>query len=213
MLGISWMAPKFRGGSDDWLDDEDSSRNRSGAAKKKRSFASGKAEPLDPALANATVSEVFPKQCRAWMDDGRELACTYRRSAVVGAQTGSEELRERSPVAVGDRVQVEVIGSTDGVIEAACARKKSLLRPAPGREEGNLHVVAANIDLLCIVTAARDPAFSPGLVDRFLIAAALEGIEPVLCINKIDLIDGGDPRPWDYYRQIGVPVVVASARY
>ena len=32
-----------------------------------------------------------------------------------------------------------------------------------------------------------DPPFRPGLVDRYLIAAARGGIQPVLCLNKTDL--------------------------
>jgi ribosome biogenesis GTPase len=50
--------------------------------------------------------------------------------------------------------------------------------------------IAANIDLLVIVATLVDPPFRPGLVDRYLIAAAREGIQPLLCLNKWDL--GGD---------------------
>jgi ribosome biogenesis GTPase len=71
-------------------------------------------------------------------------------------------------------------------------------------------VLAANLDFLCIVAAAANPEFSPGLVDRFLIAAAMEKIQPVLCVNKLDLRTG--TRSWDMYRDLGVEIFETSAK-
>jgi ribosome biogenesis GTPase / thiamine phosphate phosphatase len=198
---------KFRGGSDDWLDDENSSRR--GVAKPKKK--SSKATTLDASLANATVVEVFPKQARARMDtDGVELLCSYRRAQVI---QNDENYRERSPVAVGDRVQASQLNPQDGVIEGVCERRNSLARPAPGKDEGSniFHVIAANIDLLTIVASTKLPDFSPGLVDRYLIAAQAAGIDSLICVTKVDLIEAPEGL-WDEYRKIGYPVVLISAK-
>jgi ribosome biogenesis GTPase len=197
---------KFRGGSDEWLDDENSSRRGVGKPKKK----SSKAAFLDAALANATIVEVFPKQARARMDaDGVELLCSYRRAQVI---QNDENYRERSPVAVGDRVQASQLNPQDGVIEGVCERRNSLSRPAPGKDASSniFHVIAANIDLLTIVASTKLPEFSVGLVDRYLIAARAAGIDALICVTKVDLI-GGTEGLWDEYRKIGYPVVLISA--
>ena len=200
--------PKFKGGSDDWLDDEDKSTSKATPRKKK---IATKAKPLDPSEANATVAEVFPNQCRVILDQApasgkTNLLCRYRRSTVIG-QKGEQEVRERAPVAVGDRVLVKL-----DIVEAICERSSRLARPAPDRGESQIHVIVANVEKLVIVTSALNPGFIPGLVDRFLIAAAAENITPIICINKIDLADETISHAWDLYRRIGYDVLEVSAK-
>jgi ribosome biogenesis GTPase len=170
-----------------------------------------KAEPLDPSQANATVAEVFPNQCRVRLDeDGREVLCPYRRAGVVGAS--SADLRERSPVAVGDRVQVAQLTQSSGVVEGLCRRRNLLSRAAPGREPGQVrHVIAANIDLLAIVDSLHEPEFTPGLIDRYLVAAEAAGIPAMLIVSKSDLAHAGE-RPEDPYKSIGYPAHRQSAK-
>src|SRR5207302_4708618 len=55
-----------------------------------------------------------------------------------------------------------------------------------------------------------DPPFRPGLVDRYLIVAARGGVQPILCLNKIDL--GGNPSVVDVWREMGIPVVLCSTQ-
>lgn len=114
------------------------------------------------------------------------------------------EWRERSPVAPGDRVEVRVMGSRDGLIEEIYPRRNSIQRRAPGREGKLLHTIAANVDHVVIVSSYDDPKFSPGLIDRFLIATQQAKIEPVLIINKLDLRRDEADQPWQLYRNLGV---------
>jgi ribosome biogenesis GTPase len=62
-------------------------------------------------------------------------------------------------------------------------RRTELRRRAPS---GGAHVVAANLDVLCIV-AAVDPPAKVGLLDRAAVAARAAGIAPAVVINKVDL--------------------------
>jgi ribosome biogenesis GTPase len=204
------MVPKFRGGSDDWLDDEDSKQRSASAPKKK----SPKAAFLPPEQANATVIEVYPKQARVVLDGGADsgLLCGYRRAQVIQS---NENVRERSPVAVGDRVLIAQLNPQDGIIEGICTRRNSLARPAPGKEQKKdesiiLHVVAANVDLLVIVASVSSPEFSPGLVDRYIIAAQAAGIPSLICITKTDLLKSNSPKPWQEYQKIGYPLYALS---
>jgi ribosome biogenesis GTPase / thiamine phosphate phosphatase len=225
------MAPKFRGNSEDWMDDHRSSKNkRADGARKK--MAKARQMDLLPEQANATVAEVFPKQCRVKLDGslGSEsstgtLLCSYRRAQVIG-EVRDEEFKQRAPVAVGDRVLVEPTGGQTGVLTGVTSRKNTLFRIAPGQlEKKFVHVLAANIDLVLIVASVAEPEFSPGLIDRFLVAAELEGIEPVIAVTKTDLLvspqssvqahtQGGalDQTPWRNYAHIGYTVLELSIR-
>ena len=120
-----------------------------------------------------------------------QAPCNQSRwGAIGGLQTRDSEWRARSPVAPGDKVRIHAYGSKDGVIEEVFPRTNSISRKAPGREGKIMHTIAANIDFVVITTSLHDPDFSPGLVDRFLIATTVSQITPLIVINKMDLRKG-----------------------
>ena len=84
----------------------------------------------------------------------------------------------------GDRV-VWCDGDPLGVVVAALERDSELARPD---SQGRLKPVAANIDQILVVIAPY-PQPHANLVDRYLVAAEAVGIEPVLLLNKTDLLD------------------------
>ena len=71
-------------------------------------------------------------------------------------------------------------------------------------------MIAANIDILVIVAAITDPPFRPALIDRYLVAAARGGIQPILCLTKVDLC--ADASAAEVYREAGVPLVLCSVK-
>ncbi|MEP6715474.1 MAG: ribosome small subunit-dependent GTPase A [Terriglobia bacterium] len=85
----------------------------------------------------------------------------------------------------------DVISIKRGKVSAIAPRRTVLSRADPANPNRDL-LIAANIDILVIVAAVADPPFRPGLVDRYLVAAARAGITPILCLNKIDLDHGED---------------------
>lgn len=88
----------------------------------------------------------------------------------------------------GDRVvwQAPAADSENavGVVTALLPRQSLLVRPDP---YGKLKPVAANIDRILLVIAPF-PEPSALLIDRYLVACALTGIEPVILLNKADLL-------------------------
>lgn len=84
----------------------------------------------------------------------------------------------------GDRV-VWCEGDPMGVVVAQRERHSVLSRPDP---YGKLKPVAANIDQILIVLAPL-PEPHANLIDRYLVAAEAVGIEPVILLNKTDLLD------------------------
>jgi ribosome biogenesis GTPase len=85
----------------------------------------------------------------------------------------------------GDTV-VWLPGEPNGVVVARQPRESELLRPD---NFGKLKPVAANVDQIIIVIAPL-PEPHANLVDRYLVAAEAVGIEPIILLNKSDLIDG-----------------------
>ncbi len=84
----------------------------------------------------------------------------------------------------GDRV-VWCAGEPTGVVVAQLERDSVLSRPDP---QGKLKPVAANIDQILVVIAPY-PEPHANLVDRYLVASEVVGIEPVIVLNKTDLLE------------------------
>lgn len=84
----------------------------------------------------------------------------------------------------GDKV-VWCEGESMGVVVAVLERQSELSRPDT---QGKLKPVAANIDQIMIVVAPYPEAHA-NLIDRYLVAAEACSIEPVIVLNKTDLLD------------------------
>jgi len=133
--------------------------------------------------------------------DGQVYRCALRRLL----KTLSTD--QRHVVAVGDRVQFRP-DREEGLIERIEPRRGVLSRMSRERQ----HVLVANVDKMVIVASAAEPELKPHLIDRFLVAAEQAKIEPVICINKIDLVDPGPLQPLlGVYAQMGYEVLQVSA--
>ncbi len=138
---------------------------------------------------------------------GCTYACAARRR-LVDSDTG-----ESKPLVVGDRVVVTPMGGGEGVIEDVLPRRTKLSRRSP-RDPLIEHVIVANVDQMVVVASVRRPPLTLGIIDRYVIAGEAGGLEPIVCINKIDLA-GTDTRHLDaadVYREMEYPVLLTSAR-
>ncbi len=137
-------------------------------------------------------------------DDGGEWRCVLRGRLrkLVSAAT--------NPLAVGDRVEVHRVGADGGVVEKVLPRRSQLTRRAVRRDTGprGEHVLAANLDLAVVVVAAPP---RPTVIDRYLALAHAGGCDALLCINKMDLVDGEVHGVVDSYQRAGVSLVLTSA--
>tara|TARA_R110002096_G_scaffold117236_4_gene254164 strand:+ start:5679 stop:6536 length:858 start_codon:yes stop_codon:yes gene_type:complete len=110
----------------------------------------------------------------------------------------------------GDQVSAEPIeGESDWLITAIRERRNELARP---NSRGQVEVLAANLDAL-VVVAAASPVPDWFIVDRYLCAAELMGVEPIVVFNKTDLLEGHDIEidELQEYRDIGVVTLECSA--
>ena len=154
---------------------------------------------LGPA-ENAVVISRFGQHADIETDNGDVLRCNIRRT-VKGIVCGDEVQFRRAKVSEGDIA---------GVIEAMHERRSQLTRPD---FYDGVKVVAANIDQILMVSAVL-PEFTANIIDRYLVACEDMGIEPILVLNKIDLIDEQGLKAieevLDIYRKLGYQVFLVS---
>jgi ribosome biogenesis GTPase / thiamine phosphate phosphatase len=113
--------------------------------------------------------------------------------------------------AVGDWVALHTSPDAGpAVIEAILTRTNKLSRRAAGGS-GEEQVLAANLDVLLLVTSLnRD--LNPRRLERYLAGAALPGCQPVLILTKSDLCDSPRETVADLCEQMGdVPIHAVSA--
>ena len=93
-------------------------------------------------------------------------------------------------------------------------RRTALYRPDP-RNPRLRRAVVANVDVVVIVAAVREPDLRPGLIDRYLVAIEQGGAQAALCLNKTDLEDDAHAASLaavaSLYRDLGLQVFPCSA--
>lgn len=145
--------------------------------------------------------------------DGQVVTVDRGRYTVLieGIEVTSMRARElgRKGIVVGDRVRVvgDLSGSSDALARIVRrAERTSVLRRTADDNDPTERVVVANADQLVVVTALADPPPRYGLIDRCVVAALTEGVEPVLCLTKSDLAP--PDAVLDYYAELDVQTIV-----
>lgn len=115
-----------------------------------------------------------------WVDaEEREYRCVLR------GRLRKERQEAASLLVIGDTVTIRVLPDGSGVVEGRGPRRTELSRPVSFR--GVTHVIVANLDLLVVVQAARQPNFRRTLTERFLALARHAGMDALVVVNKCDL--------------------------
>ena len=129
---------------------------------------------------------------RVLLADGSQRDCRLR---------GNYRLRgnkQTNPVAVGDHVFFEIQDDGTGVIHDVADRKNYIVRRATKLSK-QTHVIASNIDLLCIVATLGLPRTSTGFIDRLLVTAEAYHIPACILFNKVDLYD---EELWEIHNEV-----------
>jgi len=145
---------------------------------------------------SATVIATFSRRMRLLLADGKEVDARIKG--------------KRIKAVCGDMVKAEPIDNeSDWLITEISERRNELTRP---NMRGQVEVLAANVDTL-VVVAAVSPLPDWYIVDRYLCAAELMGVNAIVVFNKVDLLAGHDIEIEELqeYRNIGLPVVECSA--
>ncbi len=155
----------------------------------------------------AAVVALRANHCQV-IHDSQELTCLLRPELTIA---------QRSDLAVGDQVNFSRTKDGTLMIEEVLPRKTVLSRPDPHdiRVE---RVIAANVETALIVSSVHSPPMNTNMIDRYLLAVERGGVEPLICVNKIDLIET-DQSHMDLlacqmqpYHDLGINVILCSAQ-
>ncbi len=162
-------------------------------------------DPSDKELRDGKV--IATRGLIVEVDHGdRVWPCTVRRIL------RTRLIEHRHPVAVGDVVQFMITADQDqveraGVIYNVYERSSQLTR----RYGDRVHVIAANVDQVLIVSSTEQPPLKPHLIDRYVVAAHAGNVAPIICINKTDLKHSEEiERVAQTYDRIGYQVIFTS---
>ena len=114
--------------------------------------------------------------------------------------------KKKGSILVGDVVCLEKAGQ-DFMITSVRNRQNSLIRPP-----------VSNIDQMIIVTSLATPVPDYILLDKQIVLCMSKGINPVICINKIDLENANEQSKLDLeyikntYSNLGIKILFVSAK-
>lgn len=99
-----------------------------------------------------------------------------------------EKTHAKNLVAVGDFVSFEKTSEGEGIIGQIKPRTTVLSR-ADNLSRRKEQLIAVNIDQVIITVSVVNPPLKSSIIDRYIIATRKGGMEPLIVINKIDLLD------------------------
>ena len=171
--------------------DEDDVRVRPGRGSRPRTRTRPRHEDAEPGIVVA-------------VDRGRYavLVGDTRLTAIQARELG------RGSVVVGDRVAVvgDLSGGPDTLARIVRVEpRRIVLRRSADDTDPYERVIVANADQLVVVTSLADPPPRVGLIDRFLVAAYVGGLDPLLCLTKADLASPDELLA--AYADLGTPAV------
>lgn len=102
---------------------------------------------------------------------------------------GSRRRVYADPVAVGDRILYTPLDNNDGIVEDILPRTSKLSRMMAGPVSDIEQVIVANADQIALVASVREPKVNFRFLDRVLLLAEYGEIQPLILINKADMLD------------------------
>ncbi len=147
-------------------------------------------------------------------DDGRTVPCKVKGNFRV-RQTA---IRATNPVAVGDRVTIDVPDSAregaPAFITDIADRRNYIIRKSANLSRQS-HILAANVDQAALVVTVDYPQTSTTFIDRFLASAEAYRVPVVMLFNKTDLLGPAGRQMQDewmrLYGDIGYNCLAISA--
>ncbi|MFC1898507.1 ribosome small subunit-dependent GTPase A [Candidatus Cloacimonadota bacterium] len=112
--------------------------------------------------------------------DNEILECT------LSGRLKQLDFETRRLAAVGDYVNVDF--STIPRIEEILPRQNLLSRFSEENFQKEV-ILASNVDQVVITTSVKEPEINLSLLDRYICTARISEIEPIICVNKIDLAE------------------------
>lgn len=136
----------------------------------------------------------YGKRYGVELDDGIQVSCVTRG--------------KKNDLACGDRVEVKMTDTHEGVVEKLHSRSSLLFRSNAYKTK----ILASNVTQVIIVLATT-PSFYEALLNRCLIAAEAAKIKALIVLNKCDLADNTEAmKLLSIYQNLGYQVQPLSAK-
>lgn len=145
-------------------------------------------------MRQGLVVASYGKRYGVELDDGIQVSCVTRG--------------KKNDLACGDRVEVKMTDTHEGVVEKLHSRTSLLFRSNAYKTK----TLASNVTQVIIVLATT-PSFYEALLNRCLIAAEAAKIKALIVLNKCDLADNTEAmKLLSIYQNLGYQVQPLSAK-
>ena len=114
--------------------------------------------------------------------EGKNIKCRIKGRLRI------DDYKSTNPIAVGDRVVIELEGDGNGIISEVEKRKNCIIRKSKNLSKQS-HILATNVDQAMLVVTLAVPKTSFGFIDRFLATAEAYSIPSILIFNKADIFE------------------------
>lgn len=133
----------------------------------------------------------------------------YKQDAIVAGRIKNLVFKEKNPIAVGYKVLVDTSPQVNRVVKILSAKNK-LQRITNGIPT----VIAANLDNVFIVCSYKMPQTKFSLIDRYLTYCKINGINSIICINKMDFFEKDEVflEKMKFYQDLGIETIFISAK-
>jgi ribosome biogenesis GTPase / thiamine phosphate phosphatase len=161
-------------------------------------------------MIKATVVKSTGSRYSVITQDNKQVECSIKGVFRL------KGIKTTNPVAVGDKVEIEMADDGSGVINKIEERKNYIIRKSINLSK-QYHIIAANMDQAMLVVTLALPRTSTGFIDRFLLTAEAYHIPAIILFNKADYFesDKGLMDELDefiaVYKKIGYPCYKVSA--
>ena len=142
-------------------------------------------------------------------EDGRDIESKIKGNFRL------KDIKSTNPVAVGDRVVIDINKEGTAFITEIEERKNYIIRRASNLSKQS-HIIAANLDQAMLIVTVNYPITPTIFIDRFLATAEAYRVPVKLVFNKIDRYNNEDQRALEnlieLYTSIGYPCSTLCAR-
>jgi len=142
-------------------------------------------------------------------DDGQDIESKIKGNFRL------KDIRSTNPIAVGDRVVIDINKEGTAFITEIEDRKNYIIRRASNLSKQS-HIIAANLDQAMLITTVNYPITTTIFIDRFLATAEAYQVPVKIVFNKIDRYKGEDKERLEelikLYTGIGYPCLQLCAR-
>ncbi|MCC8155122.1 MAG: ribosome small subunit-dependent GTPase A [Tannerellaceae bacterium] len=116
-------------------------------------------------------------------EDGRDIESKIKGNFRL------HDIRSTNPIAVGDRVDIDINKEGTAFITSIEERRNYIIRRASNLSKQS-HIIAANLDQAMLIVTVNYPVTTTIFIDRFLATAQAYRIPVKLVFNKIDRFHG-----------------------